>query len=353
MIIPSEFSAEAFVFRGDRLVPERISVKNGAIVPGDPGYPEAGFRLAVFPDCLNAHTHCADFGMKIPPGLSLEELVAPPDGLKHRYLRDASAGIVGSSMREFRRISLSSGSVSFIDFRENGAEGCRLLRENAPEAIILGRPASPEFDPEEMEKILEYADGIGLSSVSDVPGRYLDDIADFVRSKHSVLAIHASERIREDIGRILSLDPAFVVHMCEAEKSDIAECADSDVPIAVCPGSNAYFGKTPPLAEMFSCGAAVALGTDNGMFRAPDLASEASLLLDIIERQNCDPGSVFGVFTALNGKILNHKIRISHSIQRRVMAVPFEGEPVPGNIFCRSSHGISLKPQNRSDRNGV
>lgn len=46
-----------------------------------------GHRLT-FPAPVNAHTHCADSGVRAEKGMTLEQLVAPPNGLKHRYLRD-------------------------------------------------------------------------------------------------------------------------------------------------------------------------------------------------------------------------------------------------------------------------
>ena len=55
-------------------------------------------------DVVNMHTHCADYGLDVPPGLSLEELVAPPDGLKHRYLRSASRSDLMGNMGRFAAV---------------------------------------------------------------------------------------------------------------------------------------------------------------------------------------------------------------------------------------------------------
>lgn len=134
-----------------------------------------------------------------------------------------------------------------------------------PGAVILGRPVSKELDTAEVEGILDVADGIGISSISDMDHRYIEAVADIVRERRKVFAIHVSERVREDIDFVLSLDPAFVVHMCEATDSDLAKCAEAEVPIVVCPTSNRYFGKAPPIARAQAAGADLALGTDNGM----------------------------------------------------------------------------------------
>ncbi len=189
---------------------------------------------------------------------------------------------------------------------------------------------------------MRYADGIGISSISDMPRGYIEDVADFVRDRRAIFAIHVSERVREDIDFVLSLDPAFVVHMCEAEDEDILKCAEAEVPIAVCPGSNRFFGKVPPLSRMMNLGADIALGTDNGMLRKPDLAAEASLFVDIMDEQGGDSSSVFGTFFTLSRKILNRNIGLGRTIQRRLMTVPFEGEPLPENVFREGSSGLSL-----------
>lgn len=259
----------------------------------------------ILKDTVNMHTHCADYGLEIPPGISLTDLVAPPDGLKHRYLRETPSSVIEESMSRFGTDSRRSGSVSFVDFREGGIEGCMMLRRSVPDSIILGRPISPEFDRNEIDAILEVADGIGIPSISDMDHGYIERIADVVREKHGIFAIHASERIREDIDFILSLDPAFVVHMCEASDSDIVKCAEAEVPIVLCPTSNAYFGKKTPAARALSLGADVALGTDNGMLCHPDMVSEASVLYGLIEKQGGDPDSTLRALTRVSGKILN------------------------------------------------
>ena len=301
-----------FDFAAEGLVSDRRGIREGWVTASGgrivgsgsgscPAEPDVrGFILA---DVLNMHTHCADYGLRIPPGISLQDLVAPPDGLKHRYLRETPPEIIGASMKRFSAASREGGSARFVDFREGGAEGCRLLRANSPDAVILGRPVSPEFDPEEIDARLETADGIGISSIADMDHGYIEKVADTVRERRMIFAIHASERIREDIDFILSLDPAFVVHMCEATDSDVAKCAEAEVPIVVCPTSNAYFGKTPPIKRALAMGADLAMGTDNGMLCEPDMMSEAAVFAGFL-----DPEDASGAVRALarvTGKILN------------------------------------------------
>ena len=295
-----------------------------AVFDGDPGEPD--LPAVIIPDLVDCHTHCADFGLQVPPGMSLEELVAPPDGLKHRYLRESPKEVIEGNIRRFGESAMSAGIASFIDFREGGVEGCRMLREACPGAIILGRPVSPEFDPVEIGAILEVADGIGIPSISDLPADYAEAVADEVRSHRSMLAIHVSERVREDIDAVLSLDPAFVVHMCEASDGDIAKCAEAEVPIVMCPRSNAYFSRRPPAARAVSLGADVLLGTDNGMLCAPDMFQEASALMAEAEAQGGDPSVAWDVLGACSGKLLNRPTsNIGKVTAGRLAVMPLDG----------------------------
>jgi cytosine/adenosine deaminase-related metal-dependent hydrolase len=86
--------------------------------------------------------------------------------------------------------------------------------------------------------------------------------------------LHCSERIREDLDRVLDLRPAFLVHMIQATDDDLERCADADVPIVVCPRSNAFFGMTPDIPRMLRAGVELRLGTDNAMINVPSMLNE-------------------------------------------------------------------------------
>lgn len=249
----------------------------------------------VLPFLVNAHTHCADAGAKAEPGMTLEQLVAPPDGLKHRYLRETPRDTIIGDIRRYSEESASNGISAFADFREGGADGCRMLSEASESAFILGRPVSPSFDSAELDEILSVADGIALSAVSDMDRGYIEKCADAAHKAGKPFAIHLSERIREDAEFVLSLGPAFVVHMVNATDSDIRLFADAGIPIAVCPRSNAFFGLVPPVDRMLDLGATVALGTDNAMLCTPDLRPEARLASEILSSRGHDPLSVFNI----------------------------------------------------------
>ena len=338
------YALEGMVLGRGGLRPGYMLVEDGtAVEVGGGDCPvEPDVHGVILTGVVNGHTHCADYGLSIPPGMSLEGLVAPPDGLKHRYLREASDEELSASMARFSADSRASGASAFVDFREGGLHGCTLLRAAAPDAVILGRPLSPEFDPEEVAGILEVADGIGISSVSDMDRGYIEDVADMAREERKAFAIHVSERVREDIDFVLSLDPAFVVHMCEATDDDLAKCAEAEVPIVVCPTSNAYFGKVPPIARAEAAGADLVLGTDNGMLRTPDILDEARVFAEAAARQGGDPETAWNALTCLSGKILNRVKDISGHIVTGSLTVLLTDDYSASAAFCRGREAVRI-----------
>lgn len=280
--------------------------------------PEDPFHKGtVFPGMVDFHTHLGDAGLKLDRKYSLEELVAPPNGLKHRYLASTDPEKIKSDMNEYWKVLRRHGASNIIDFREGGVEGCRMLREVCPKAIILGRPVSNEFDPNEIEDILSVADGIGLPSISDMPMDYIDKIADLVHGKGKMFALHVSERIREDIDVVLALQPDFVVHMCQATDSDMRKCADSDTPVVVCPRSNAYFGIITPLDRMVSAGLDMSLGTDNAMLSSPHVFAEIDQTRKILESRGLNGDIAYGIAFSNKGKLLKEGLSIADQIGKR------------------------------------
>ena len=268
---------------------------------------EADITGTVLPGLVDTHTHVADAGLKLDRKYSLEELVAPPDGIKHRYLKEADPFDIHREMSDYiMRLELS-GVSRFIDFREGGTEGVKLLRSVSSRATILGRPISKEYDPNEIDSILYRADGIGIPSITDMDHDYIDAVANHVKRKNKMLALHVSERIREDIDYVMSLQPDLIVHMTQATDSDLRRCADEDVPISVCPSSNLYFGMVPPVARMLDAGVDVCLGTDNAMlFPSADMMTEARVLSGLLETQGKDPLAAYAIIIACGHKVLYH-----------------------------------------------
>jgi cytosine/adenosine deaminase-related metal-dependent hydrolase len=236
----------------------------------------------VLPLFVNPHTHIGDSFIKDDLNGTIEEIVAPPDGLKHRRLEEASSEDVIEGMRGTLERMRDSGISHFVDFREGGIKGASLLLNASLDSplnpIIYGRPERLAYDKGEVESLLKVVDGIGISSVGDWEISILEDIRRDVKKSGKGFATHASESVREDIDTILDLNPDFLIHMTEADESDLERCADAGVPVVICPRSNAHFRKAPPLGKMLSKGVELMLGTDNAMLNSPSLFDEMRFL---------------------------------------------------------------------------
>ena len=232
----------------------------------------------IIPGLWNAHTHLGDAVVTQELTGTLEELVAPPHGLKHRILAKAKDDAVIGAMRRAMATMLRTGTTGFSDFREGGLKGLKILYAAVAamplQGVALGRPMALEYDAREVSAILRASDGIAVSAYVDWPEDGIQKLAAHVRREKKMFAIHCSERIREDIDKVLDLSPAFLVHMVHATDADLTRCADAAVPIVLCPRSNAFFGMTPDIPHMIRSGVQLLLGTDNAMINVPSMLRE-------------------------------------------------------------------------------
>ena len=235
----------------------------------------------IVPTLVNAHTHIGDSfirkrNLKLPR--NVEDLVAPPDGLKHRLLKETSNQEIIGGMEKSIDEMKKTGVFHFCDFRENGTAGINQLKkalENTNvSSLILSRPKELKYDHHEMEHLLKNSDGIGASSIVDWNYSELEKVTKHAKSKKKMFAIHASERIRENIELILDLKPDFLIHMVKATESDLIRAKDTNIPIAVCPRSNAFFGLKPNIKMMKKIEIDIMIGTDNAMLNSPNVLDE-------------------------------------------------------------------------------
>lgn len=287
----------------------------------------------------NCHTHVGDYCLrgKIDPSIGLDELVRPPDGLKHRLLSQADdddvVNGISSALMEMR----TNGIGSFIDFREGGMKGVSMLNRALANvgnlaAMILGRPRNLAYDEAETDQLLGCSDGIGLSALSDWRYEVMLQISRHVKSKRKMFALHASEARREDIDKILRLEPDFLVHMARATEEDLKRCIDADVPIVICPRSNSRFGIPLDVSRMIDAGATVCLGTDNAMLNSLSMIEEMRAAYSM--KSNSRPLRVEEVFQlAFDNprKIINGKnlISISPGEPSNLLVVEAEKELTP------------------------
>jgi len=120
-------------------------------------------------------TLISGFGHKRPTFYALPELVQPPNGMKHRILRQTSHSDIVSSISASIRDMIKTGTCAFCDFREGGMAGVMALNEalgTNPDikAWIFGRPDNKDM------KYLDICHGTGLSSTNDLEMENVWDI---------------------------------------------------------------------------------------------------------------------------------------------------------------------------------
>jgi cytosine/adenosine deaminase-related metal-dependent hydrolase len=220
---------------------------------------------------FNAHTHLGDtIAMDCVVKGDLMSLVTPPDGLKHRLLAAASHQDLVRGMRASIQGMIAGGTAGCADFREGGVAGVSALREAADglsfRPLIFGRDGGEAG-----------ADGLGISSARDIDGA--DELVAKARRAGKKIALHAGEQDAADVDEALALEPDLLIHCTHATRKQLRECADRQIPIAVCPRSNWTLGVAssahhPPIQLMQDMGCRILLGTDNVMFVPPDMFSE-------------------------------------------------------------------------------
>ena len=242
----------------------------------------------ILPAFVNAHTHIGDsIAKEAGEGLSLDELVAPPDGLKHRLLRAASRDEKVAAMARTLRYMESTGTGTFLEFREGGTDGVRALRDAvAGEGVDAGeRAVDPVVFGRDDPDVLGVADGYGASGARDAD---FDAVRAATREAGKLFGIHAGERDADDINPAMDLDPDFLVHMVHAEPIHLERLADRGTPVVVCPRSNLVTNVgVPPIREL-AARTTVALGTDNVMLDSPSMFREmefAAKLADLPARE--------------------------------------------------------------------
>jgi len=279
---------EGTILRGPDFDPVegRVVVADGEIVRIDATAVDSDD--VILPAFVNAHTHIGDsIAKEAGEGLSLDELVAPPDGLKHRLLRAATHDEKVAAMARTLRYMESTGTGTFLEFREGGVEGVAALRdalagagvafdERAVEPVVFGRD-----DPD----VLDAADGYGASGARDAD---FDAVRSETREAGKLFGIHAGERDADDINPAMDLDPDFLVHMVHAEPIHLDRLSDRGTPVVVCPRSNLVTNVgVPPIRDLVDR-TTVALGTDNVMLDSPSMFREmefAAKLADLPARE--------------------------------------------------------------------
>ena len=289
---------------------------------------------------INSHVHIGDSAFKDSGfGKSLDELFKPPNGLKHRLLKNTANDIVLKAIKDTLFELLSSGTTTFADFREGSIAGVRLLLEALTtqkiRALIFGRPNDaqsehhndaretiPQSSLADINVLLQAVNGLAPSSPNDVTDETLRQLSRLAKQHSKLRATHAaespdSEKISKSRGGLTEVQRAIdyfeaslLVDLTYASQLDLNLVAERGVPVVVCPRANASLGlRLPPVPEMLDAGINVCLGTDNVMLNQPDMFREMEFALKAYRMEKAaarslDPMEILRMATINGAKAL-------------------------------------------------
>jgi cytosine/adenosine deaminase-related metal-dependent hydrolase len=249
----------------------------------------------IIPGLINSHIHIGDsFARELGHNKQLIEVVAPPNGLKHKLLKNIDKDIKIKGIRTAISEMLSYGTTYFIDYRENDLDSVSILRNalknSSIRAMILGRPT----DDKELESIYNGADGIGYASYKDISIKSKEKLILIKKNfPGKLISCHDAEleRNEETFDKIITdglID--VIIHGTQYNEKDLTKIKQKAISLILCPRSNGYFGVGfPPISKIFRLRIPVSLGTDNVMINNLDLFEELRYLYRIyrvMERNN-------------------------------------------------------------------
>ncbi|MFQ5975540.1 MAG: amidohydrolase family protein [Candidatus Hydrothermarchaeales archaeon] len=232
----------------------------------------------IFPSFMNSHMHIGDSVAKDLGAYSNIEERVGKGGIKQRTLEERSSEVPKAIQATLKEM-LRGGTTAFCDFREGGLEGIKQLKSALKTPIdckIMGRPNS-----DDLGKVLDNCDGIGVSSVKEHTEEELKKISNAVKRSSKLLGVHVGE-VEDDLNKALAIKPDFVVHLTNVDGEGLERTIEAGIPVILCPRANAMLGVgIPRLKELF-CSTLVALGTDNVMVNSPDMFREMEFTFKII-----------------------------------------------------------------------
>ena len=300
------------ILKGQNLIPskENIVVDDGKIINIGKDLKEGKIidveGAVVCPSFINGHIHIGDSIIKDEGyGLSLSEMVKPPNGVKHKALANASDDELIDAMKQSMWDMVRSGTTHFIDYREGGLDGVKLLKkasEDIPiKPVILGRDNSFYGDDPDLNKVktavrklLKIADGIAPSGFGEITEDVAKIIVDECKKQNKISSIHVAEsesnqiESLEEFGKTeiekgVSSNFDQLVHLTNPKGNDLKMVSSSNANVVVCPRANATLNVgVCRLNEMMEMGMAPLLGTDNVMLNSPNMLRELEFTLKLM-----------------------------------------------------------------------
>jgi len=286
----------------------------------------------VAPSLINSHTHIGDsLARDVGDGESIERIVKPPNGLKHRILRESESEEIIDSMKQSMMEMLASGTTTFVDFREGGFKGLDLIEEASEDIsirkIVLGRHKS-FFDPDAeisyvknvTKNLLKFCDGIAASGFGEIREDIVGMITEICRKQKKISAIHVAEyeKLQEqslkktgktEVERAINSGFDLLIHLTSPIRDDLELIAQSGNSVVCCPRSNGLLAVgIPPIKEIFDRGINILLGTDNVLFNSPNMLREMDYALKVVRGYYKDyfaPAEIFKMATINPAKAFN------------------------------------------------
>lgn len=257
----------------------------------------------VFPSFLNGHTHVGDSIIKDDGyGLSLDEMVKPPNGIKHVALSESNDEDLIENMKYSLWDMYNSGITHFIDYREGGVKGVKLLQKASEDIpitpIILGRDDSFYGENPDLKKVkiairklLKCCDGIAPSGFGEIQTEVAELIVNECNKHDKISSIHTAESMecqinslekygQSEIERAISCGFNQIVHGTNSLNDDLNLIANSNTNLVLCPRANATLSVGwPQLNQIIKYGIRPLLGSDNIMLNSPSLFRELEFII--------------------------------------------------------------------------
>ncbi len=314
--------SNGIILKGQNLIPvrENITVDDGRIIEISKDTQEGKLidvdGAIVCPSFINGHVHIGDSIIGDEGyGLSLAEMVRPPNGVKHVALANAEDDELIEAMAQSMWDMVDSGTTHFIDYREGGIKGVKLLKEASKDIpirpIILGRDESfygedPDLGKVKaaVRKLLKVADGIAPSGFGEITFEVGELIATECGRQGKISSIHVAESESNqieslnvnnitEIAKGVKSNFSQLVHLTNPKSNDLKLVSQSNQNAVVCPRANATLNVgVAPLNKMLELGIRPLLGTDNIMLNSPNMFRELEFtnkLMSVYYKTYIDP----------------------------------------------------------------
>ena len=301
---------DAIVLKGQDLTPvrENIVVDEGKIIDMGRDVCEGkiidAHNSIACPSFLNGHTHIGDSIIKDEGyGLSLGEMVKPPNGVKHKALANVEDNEIVEAMKKSMWDMFASGTTHFIDYREGSIKGVELLKKASNDCpvipIILGRDdsfygADPDLRKVKIaiRKLLKLADGIALSGFGEISDEVACLITSRCKKTNKISSIHVGESMDLQEESLRDFNKSEIRRGVDANFDQLVHCTNpvcddleliKKFNVVVCPRANATLNVgIAQLNKMLSMGIKPLLGSDNLMLNSPNMFRELEFTLKIM-----------------------------------------------------------------------